>query len=67
MFEVYMEARARIIADNDGSFVSNCNTPDPDADPPALTFHEKFMEDIVAAYVSSFEDTFDECAIEEIL
>ena len=36
---------------------------DPDAEPPVITFHEKFKDDLVQSYVNSFEN-FDECSVQ---
>lgn len=69
MLEVYLEAQLRINMKYQdlGAEVSFCNLPDPTVEPPPVTFHEKFFEDLVAAYVNKFAENFDQCAIDEIL
>ena len=67
MLEVYLEAQLRINEAHEGEPISFCNKPDPTVDPPAITFHEKFKDDILAAYTNSYKDNFDQCSIESIL
>ena len=67
MLEVYLEAQLRVNEAHEGEPISFCNKPDPTVDPPAITFHEKFKDDILAAYANSYKDNFDQCSIESIL
>ena len=67
MLEVYLEAQTRVNEAHEGEPITFCNKPDPTVDPPPITFHEKFKDNILEAYTHSFMNNFDECSIESIL
>lgn len=72
MLEVYLEAQLRtneffdISVTGTGAVVDSsfCNVYDPAYDPPPITFHEQFKDDILQAYRDSVNGVFDEVAIQ---
>lgn len=74
MLEIYLEAQTRInelyefyLRDTPFSKISYLDDPEhQEVWPLPLTFHEKYQEDIMAAYMDSF-DTFNQSTIRQIL